>query len=116
MTVYNHNIITVNTDRRKPRVDARGFFIVPTPNMKYRYYCIAKDYNNFGTDFDYLLLISDTKFDNRCHKCNIDMWGRLKFRIAGELRNYCAKECAERGNIDMEYLYSENGYDVFEIK
>lgn len=113
--IYKYEIISPVIDRKKPHVDKTGAFIVPDIKYPYRYYVEVRRYNNSIFSYEYFVLLSTIKFDNNCRKCIVDNYGRLKVRLCREIKDFVNNEIAVRGNVDFEYIESEDIYDVFQI-
>lgn len=112
--IYKYEVLNPVTNHKKPFLDKRGFFIVPRIGKLYRYYIECARNDNYGRN--YYILLSDSKFDDNCRRCNVDDFGRLKFIPHGELKDYIEQEIKYRANINFEYIESENNYDIFKIE
>lgn len=113
MQIYKYEVLNPLTNNKKPFIDKRGFLIIPFIHKKYKYYIETARNNN--SERNYYVLLSDNKFNDNCRKCTVDDYGRLKLILRGELKEYVNTEIKYRGNINFEYVESEESYDVFEI-
>lgn len=113
--IYKYEIIAPITNRKNPYIDSKDFFIVPDFKKIYRYYIEVKRYNLATLNYEYFLLLSDTKFDIQCRKCRVDDYCRLKVKLHGDIKDYTIKEVASRGNVEFNYIESEQDYDVWQI-
>lgn len=113
--IFTYEILNPVSDTKKPFLNRDGFFIVPMKGARYRYYIEAALNTNNG-DRNYYLLLSNTKFDNNCRICNVDNYGRLKLKLRGEFKDFINDEIKYRGNVDVEYVESFDGFDVFEVR
>ena len=86
------------------------------PNIKrfYTNYVEVKNYNDID-GYEYYLLLGISKFDSNCRKCRVDDYARLIVNLHDELKDYATKECNERGNLEFNYIESEDDYDVWQI-
>lgn len=116
MSIYNYNIINPKTNKKKPFLDRRGFFIVPNINKIYNYYIEASKYNPITGDNDYYLLLSTYEFDEQCKRCRVDDYGRLKVFVTGDIKNYIVQEMNNRGNVKFDYIETIDDYDVYIIE
>lgn len=115
MSIIKYEIINPITNTKKPHVNKYGVFIIPNIKHNYRYYIEVMRYNDSKYCYEYFLLLSDTKFDEQCRKCNVDNYGRLKVIIHKELKYFINEEMNNRGNLNVEYIESEELYDVWQI-
>lgn len=116
MSIFSYEIINPPTDRKKPFLDERGFFIIPNIRKRYCYYIECARNNTNTLCREYFILLSTVKFNESCRKCRVDDYGRLKLKLHGELNDYVVREMPSRGNIKFEYLESENEYDIYLIE
>lgn len=114
--IYKYEVTNPVVSHKKPHVDIHGVFIIPNIKRMYKYFveAISKDPDTYIETN--VLLLSDTKFDENCRRCRVDDYGRLKVRISNKLREYIMSECKSRGNVNVEYLESEDNYDVYVIE
>lgn len=114
--LYKYEILNPVIDTKKPHVDTHGVFIIPKIRRNYKYFieAISRDPNTQEKSF--VLIFSLTKFCEQCKRCRVDNYGRLKVPIAGDLREYVVQECKSRGNVQVEYVESEEVYDVYSVE
>lgn len=103
--------------RTKPHLNRRGELVIPNiATLKYNWYLeVARD-NVVTGDREYYILFGTTKFDSACIKLTKDYGRKYVIQIHGEFADFVHREINARANIDIEYLYSEDNYDVWEIK
>lgn len=114
--IYKYEVINPITNKQKPFLNKNKILVIPKPNRKYKYFVEAIFQKPNGGEKNYVLLLGINKFDEQCKKCSIDDYNRLKIRVGGELLKYLIDENNAHGNINIEYLESEDTYDVYEIK
>lgn len=114
--IYKYEVIAPVTNKQRPHFDKRSLFIVPIIKKNYKYYIECARYNPNTFSREYFLLLSEEKFDNNCRKCRVDNYGRLKLILHGECKCYAIDEIAARGNIDVEYLETEDVYDIYLLR
>ena len=113
--ICSYEVIAPITNRKIPYLDNKGFFIVPKISKIYNYYIEVKRYNPNKLSYEYFLLLSDKKFDNQCRKCRVDDYGRLKAKLHDELLEFASSIMSVRGNIDMNYIETQEEYDIWEL-
>ena len=103
--------------RTKPHLNRRGELVIPNiATLKYNWYLeVARD-NVVTGDREYYILFGTTKFDSACIKLTKDYGRKYVIQLHGEFADFVHREISARANIDIEYLYSEDAYDVWEIK
>lgn len=114
--IYKYEVTNPVVSSKKPHVDAHGVFIIPNIKRMYKYFveAVSKDPDTYVETN--VLLLSETKFDENCRRCRVDDYGRLKINIGDKLRNYITRECKSRGNVNVDYLESEDNYDVYLVE
>lgn len=115
MGVFKYEVINNRIDRKKPFVDAKGFFIIPNIKTSYKYYLEVRRYNEQTLNYEYFLLFGFIKFDDNCRNCKLDDYCRFKLRLSKDLKEYVHNYFKDNGNVNIEYLESENNYDVWQI-
>ena len=116
MPIVKYTVLNPLQDNKKPYYDIkRKQFIFPVKE-NYKWFLEAAQFNVVKNDNDYFILIGTNKFDDNCKKCEVDMYGKCKLRLIGELKEYVIEECNSRGNIKVEYIESTDDYDVFSIE
>lgn len=115
MAIHKYQIINHTTNAKMPFFDEKkGIFYLPV-NHIYRYFVEAVVANTEEGGYDYFFLLSKTKFDNNCRLCNTDGYGRCQIKIRGDMKEYIVSELKGRGTVDVEYIESTDGYDVFKV-
>lgn len=112
MSVFKYEILNPIVDKKKPFLDRRGFFVIPNLKIDYKYYLECANYNQALGYKEYYILLSKEKFDENCRSCKMDNYGRIKIPVKGELKDFIK----DNSVIDIEYVESENNYDVFKIE
>ena len=115
--INKFEIINPTIDKSKPYLNRRKELVIPhLTNYKYKWYLeVARD-NVITGDRDYFILFSKNKFDDNCLKIIKDYGCRTAIMPIGELAIYIYREIKNRANIEINYLYSEDNFDVFEVK
>ncbi len=113
--IYKYELIDPVVDKKYPRMDSKGYFIVPDIKKIYNYYIEVKRYNTNNICYEYFLLLGIEKFDSQCRKCRVDDYGRLKVKLHKELAEFVSTETTYRGNVKFEYIESEENYDIWQI-
>ena len=103
--------------RTKPHLNRRGELVIPNiATLKYNWYLeVARD-NVVTGDREYYILFGTTKFDSACIKLTKDYGRKYVIQLHGEFADFVHREINARANIDIKYIYSEDAYDVWEIK
>lgn len=115
MGIFKYEIINPTTDNKRPFfMEKNGLFYVPV-KKNYNYYVECAITNQDTCEREYFLMLGTEKFDANCRKCNTDNYGRVQIKIRGEIKDYILREMKDRGNVDVEYLESEDAYDVYTI-
>lgn len=116
MSIYNYEIINPVTNIKKPFYDfKRKLLFFPIAGNNYRYYIEAARNNENSFTREYYILLSRKKFNNNCRICHTDNYGRCQIRVKGEIKDYIIQEIKHRGNVEIEYVESEEDYDVFVV-
>lgn len=113
--IFQYEVINPKTVKTLPHYNKRGEFIIPNIHANYKYYIEAARYNNITLNREYYFLFSKEKFDAHCRQCRVDDYGRLHLRTHGEIDTYIRNENITRGNVNVEYLESDDTYDVYII-
>ena len=113
--IFKYEVIDPPTNYKKPHLNKDGALIIPNIIKNYSYYVEASLINNNIIGREYYLLLSATKFDECCRKCRVDTWGRLRLNLHGDLLAYVKSEIKRRGNVNVDYLETEDNYDVYKI-
>lgn len=115
--IYKYEIIKPVTDKKKPFVSNDGrFFIVPNFHTSYRWYIEVARYNTKIIDYEYFLLLSREKFDEHCRKCRLDDFCRLTVLMHDRFKEYVTNAITIKGNVDFEYVESEDNFDVWQVR
>lgn len=103
--------------RTKPYLNRRGELVIPNiATLNYKWYIeVARD-NTVTGDREYYILFGTTKFDSNCVRLTKDYGRRYAVQLMGEFADFVHREVNTRANVEAEYLYSEDAYDVWEIK
>lgn len=115
MCVYKYEIINPITNRKKPYIDDKGYLIVPAIGKQYKYFIECSRFNPNKYDKEYFIILTIEKFSNQCKRCRVDDYGRLKLFPRGEIKEIFEQQMKTSGNVNFEYLESEDLYDVFNI-
>lgn len=116
MTIVKYNVIDPAIDKHKPYYDVKKKLFIFPVKQRYSYFVQAYQINSVTNIKEYLLLLGKEKFDESCRRCQVNQYGKCNMRITDEFLEYVKGECAERGNIEIEYLESENNYDVYIVR
>lgn len=108
-------IVNPVTNKKKPCYDtANNLFIFPV-KTKYRYYIEARTLDEDTGEYKWYLLLGTKKFSEHCRLCEVNMYRSCKIHPRGEFKEFIARECAERGNVDMDKTDANTDYDVWLI-
>ena len=115
--LVKYEVINPLPIRTKPHLNRRGELVIPNiATLKYNWYLeVARD-NVVTGDREYYILFSITKFDPSCIKLTKDYGRKYVIQLHGEFADFVHREINTRANVDIDYLYSEDNYDVWEIK
>ena len=114
--IAKYDILNPITDKRSPFYNQKkGLFYFHTKS-NYKYYLECSKLNEYTKDIEFYILLSNKKFDINCKLCHVDNYGRCQIRPAGKLKEYIIQESKERGNFIMDYLESEEYYDVYKLE
>lgn len=120
MPIVKYELVKPIINKDKPYINKYGAFIVPRIHTIYKYYIEVMRYNTSINDYDFFILLSDSKFSSQCRKCSVDCYGRLKINIHGKLKEFITAQIANVGTVDFGYVETESDnnywYDVWEIK
>lgn len=111
--IYKYNILNPVPDKTRAFVK-NGIFYVPI-NEKYKYYLEVSQDNSYG-GVDYFILFGKTKFNRHCKSCQCDNFGHIKLRLKGAIKDYVFETCERYGNINVDYVESNDYYDVFSVE
>jgi len=115
MAIHKYKVINPVKIPKLPFYDdKKGIFYIPL-KTKYRYYVEAVIEDGQG-GVNYYILLSKEKFDINCRLCHTDDYGRVQIKLRGEVLDYVIKESIERGNVNVVYIESVEGYDVYSIE
>lgn len=115
MPIAKYKILNPLIDHKKPYYDfKRKKFIFPV-KVGYKYFLEAAQYNPDKGYNEYFILLGTDKFDDNCRTCEVDMYGKCKLNIIGELKDYIIEQSKDRGNLKIEYVESGEDFDVFSI-
>lgn len=113
--ILQYEVISPKVIKSLPHYNKRREFIIPNIHRNYKYYLEASRYNTITLEKEYYFLFSVNKFDEHCRRCRVDDFGNLHLFTHGEINNYIRNECRERGNVKVDYLNTEDTYDVYII-
>lgn len=116
MSVSKFEIISTNTAKNKPHINYKNQLVIPNIKYSYKYYLEVSNYNPKTLCKEYFILFNNFKFDERCYKCKVEKNGILTINIHNELKDYVIREIKDKGYIDVQYLESQETYDIWEIK
>lgn len=114
MGIIKYEVINPVIDSNKAFYDTKKQLLFIPVKTNYRYYVECALNNEFGGR-DYYILLSRNKFDDNCRLCKTDQYGRCQIKLRGEIQSYVEEETKYRGNIEVEYVESEDNYDIFNI-
>lgn len=113
--IPKYNIINPISNTKKPYYDFKfNYFIFPV-DRKYKYFVEAANFNQTKGYMEYFIILDEKPFDENCRKCEVNMYGKCKVKLLGEIKDYVRNECRERGNIEVSYVETINSADVFSI-
>lgn len=115
MTLVKYEYIRMNTEKNMPYLDRGHIIIIPNIQKDYKYYLEVKRFNPAIKDYEYFLLLSDTKFDSNCDTCKVDKLGRLVIYCSNELKDIMLKLVSVNTNFNFDYVESEDSYDTWQI-
>lgn len=108
-------IVNPVSSKKKPRYEKeRNLFVFPV-DKSYRYYIEARKLDEATGEYKWYLLLGVTKFSEHCRLCEVNMYRSCKIHPRGEFKDFIARECLERGNIDMDKVDANDTYDVWLI-
>lgn len=113
--IFKYEIINPVTNPKKPFYDFKHKLFVFSVDVDYKYYIECARNNESTGGREYFLLLSDKFFDDNCRKCRVDDYGRCKINIRGEIKDYIIDEIKNRGNVEVNYISSEDGYDIYQV-
>lgn len=113
--IYKYEIINPIVDKQRPFLNRDGLFYVPLKGTNYKYFLECTRFNPIYKNKEYFILFGKDKFNINCRKCSIDMYGRYKLNLKGEIKTYIDIEANYNTNIDINYVESETEYDVFQL-
>lgn len=114
--ITKYDIINPITDKKSPFYNQKkGLFYFST-SSNYKYYLECSRLNENTSDIEFYILLSEVKFNNNCKQCHVDNYGRCQIRPAGKLKEYILNESKERSNFIMEYLETEDSYDIYKLE
>lgn len=115
MSIAKYKILNPLIDHKKPYYDfKRKKFIFPV-DIGYKYFLEAAQYNPDKGYNEYFILLGTDKFDDNCRTCEVNMYGKCKLNIIGELKDYIIEQSKDRGNLKVEYVESGEDFDVFSV-
>ena len=85
-------------------------------NRNYNYYLIGDRFNENTGDIDFYILLGKTQFDDNCKRIQCDNYGRYKFKPIGIFKKFILNELTNRVNFNLEYVESEEQFDVYLIE
>ena len=114
--ITKYDIINPITDKKGPFYNKKkGLFYFHTKS-NYKYYLECSRINEKTHDIEFYILISDNKFNINCKQCHVDNYGRCQIKPAGKLKEYILEESVQRGNFIIDYIESEENYDVYKLE
>lgn len=115
--ITKFEVIQRNIDKHKPHFNRRGELVISAiNNHNYKWYVSAARNNTNTNDREYFILFGNTKFDLNCYKLTRDYSNNCVICPVNELSEFVNREIKDRGSIEIEYLYSEDDYDVWQLK
>ena len=113
--IAKYEIINPVSNNKSPFFnEKKGLIYFPTKS-NYKYYLECSRINESTKDIDFFILLSEEKFNDNCKKCHVDNYGRCQIRPAGKLKEYILNECKERANFKMDYIETEDNYDIYQF-
>lgn len=114
--ITKFNVLNPITDKRSPFYNQKkGLFYFHT-KTNYKYYLECSSINEKNNDIEFYILLSTEKFDINCKQCHVDNYGRCQIKPAGKVKEYILDQVKERGNFIMEYMESEDNYDIYKLE
>lgn len=115
--IYKYEILNPIPIITKPHLNRRDELVIPSiSKANYKWYIIGAQYNPTTNDREYYILFSNIKFDYNCIKLTKDYGRRYAITINGEFADYVYREINSRGNVNIDYLCSEDDFDVYIVK
>lgn len=115
MPIVKYKILNPLVNHKKPYYDYKRNKFIFQVKSNYKYFLEAAQFNPEKGYNEYYILIGTEKFDDSCRTCEVDMYGKCKLNVIGELKDYIIDQTKDRGNINVEYVESCDGYDVFSV-
>lgn len=115
MELYAFDVEAPVTNTKKPFYDKRRNFLYFRNSIKYKYYVECSQYNPETNDKEFYLLLSLEPISEHCRNLRRDCFGRYKAILHNDFKNYVMNESDTRGNIDIEYIESKEGYDIYKV-
>lgn len=113
--ITKYDILNPIINKKSPFYNKKkGLFYFHT-KTNYKYYLETSRLNQETNDLEFYILLSTEKFNPNCKQCHVDNYGRCQIRPAGKLKDYILIECEERGNFIMDYIETEDNYDVYNL-
>lgn len=113
MSIVKYEILNP-TNKRKPFLNQKGFFLFPVKKA-YKYYIECATTNEFDGNKEYFLLLGTERFDENCRICKTDSYGRCNIKVQGEIKSYIINEIQNKGCVNVEHIETNDDYDIFSI-
>ena len=113
--IAKYDILNPVIDKTKPYYLKQYNTLYFKLDTVYDYYLLCSRFNKETNDIDYFILFSKVKFDFNCKKCIIDNYGRYKIKPTGKLKEYIISELNYKANFKIEYLETEDNYDIYSL-
>lgn len=115
MDIYNYEIISPYINTKKPHFLKNGVFVIPNIDIGYKFYLECRLFNDNLHDYEYFLLLSTDKADERFHRCKRDDYNRLKLKLHTVVRDYITDELQRRGTVNITLYTKTDKYDIYKI-
>ena len=109
------NIVNTTKDNKPSFYDSDKKLLYVATKGKYRYFVEASTYDPDTGSVEYFLLLGATKFDPNCRLCSVDMYRRCQIRLKGKILEYVIDKDRRGEDVKVEYVESEDTYDIYSI-
>ena len=114
--ILKYNLINLAIDKKNPNDKTKTKTLKFQVKSNYRYFIQATQINETTHIKEYFLLLGTEKFDDACKKCQTNQYGKCSVPLTNEFKEFVIEECKERGNIIVEYVESDEGYDAYSVR
>lgn len=114
--IAKYELINPMPIKDKPYLNSTNKLVIPNIKSNYKWYLEVARNKETTLEREYFILFSSEKFDEHCRKVLLDGGKRPCIVINGELKKYITEEISIRGNVEVEYVESEDTYDTWQVK